>query len=135
MLSSKIKQLHSLYFPIYGLKNTLILRREKTSICYVLYWSFYTFLLLFLLLLLLLGFRRLSLCEKCQFSEFFWSVFSRIRIEYREVLYISPYSIRMQENTCQKTSEYGHFSRSVWLLFSSTNLACETRKHSLLLSA
>ena len=35
--------------------------------------------------------------------EVFWSVFSRIRIEYGEIL-------RMWENTDQKNSEYGHFS-------------------------
>ena len=49
---------------------------------------------------------RLTLCEKCPYSEFFWSVFSRIRT-------ISPYSVRMWENTDQKNSEYEHFSRSV----------------------
>ena len=30
--------------------------------------------------------------------DFFWSVFSRIRTEYGEVLRISPYSVRMREN-------------------------------------
>ena len=35
---------------------------------------------------------------------------SRIRIEYREILRISQYSVRMRENTDQKSSEYGHFS-------------------------
>ena len=29
------------------------------------------------------------------------------------ILRISPYSVRMQENTGQKNSEYGQFSRSV----------------------
>ena len=53
-----------------------------------------------------------SLRENCPSSEFFWSVFSRIRTEYGEILRISPYSVRMQENTDQKNSEYGHFSRS-----------------------
>ena len=43
-----------------------------------------------------------SLREKCLYSEFFWSVFSRIRTEYGEIL------------TDQKISEYGHFSRSVY---------------------
>ena len=33
----------------------------------------------------------------------FWSVFSDIRIEYGEILIISPYSFRMRENTDQKT--------------------------------
>ena len=31
-----------------------------------------------------------------------WSVFSRIRTEYGEILCISPYSVRMQEKTDQK---------------------------------
>ena len=46
-----------------------------------------------------------SLREKCPYSEFFWSVFLRIRTEYGE--------IQMRENPDQKNSEYGHFSRSV----------------------
>ena len=40
---------------------------------------------------------------KRPYSEFFWSVFSRIRTEY---------SVPMRENTDQKNSEYGRFSRS-----------------------
>ena len=39
----------------------------------------------------------------------FWSVSSRIRTEYGEILRISPYSVRMRENTDQNNSEYGHF--------------------------
>ena len=45
--------------------------------------------------------------------EFLWSVFSRIRTEYGEIRSMSPYSVRMWENTDQKNSEYGHFSLSV----------------------
>ena len=37
--------------------------------------------------------------KKCPYSDFFWSVFSRIRTEY-------------EENTDHKNSEYGHFLRS-----------------------
>ena len=48
----------------------------------------------------------LALREKCLYSEFFWSVFSRIRTEYGE----------MQENTGQKNSQYEHFSCSVGAL-------------------
>ena len=33
-----------------------------------------------------------------------------------QILRISPYLARMRENTDQKTSEYGHFSRSVSLV-------------------
>ena len=53
-----------------------------------------------------------TLHEKCSYSEFFWSAFSRIVTEYGEILRISLYSVQMRENTDQKNSEYGHFSRS-----------------------
>ena len=59
-----------------------------------------------------------SLREKCTYSEFFWSVFSRIRTEYREALRISPYSVQMRENTDQKNPKYGHF----------LHIACSSRK-------
>ena len=36
-----------------------------------------------------------ALRKKCPYSEFFWSVFSRIRIEYEEIRSISPYSVRI----------------------------------------
>ena len=45
-----------------------------------------------------------ALREKCPYSEFFWSVFSRIRTEHREIRSISPHSIQMRENTDQKNS-------------------------------
>ena len=32
--------------------------------------------------------------------------------QYGEILRISPYSVRMRENTDQKNSKYGHFSRN-----------------------
>ena len=47
--------------------------------------------------------------EKCPHSESFWSLFSRVRTEYGEILRISPYSVRMQENPDQNNYEYGHF--------------------------
>ena len=50
--------------------------------------------------------------KKYPCSELFWSAFSRIRTEYGEILCISPYSVRMSENTDQNNSEYKHFSRS-----------------------
>ena len=52
------------------------------------------------------------MCEKCLCSELLWSVFSRIQTEYGETLLISPYSVRLRENTDQKNSEYGHFLHS-----------------------
>ena len=57
-----------------------------------------------------------SLLEKCPFSEFYWSVFSRIRTECGKILHISPYSVQLRENKDQKNSEYGHFLRCDWLL-------------------
>ena len=56
---------------------------------------------------------QITLREKCPHSGFFWSVFSCLRTEYGEMRSISPYSVRIRENTDQKNSEYGHFSRSV----------------------
>ena len=55
---------------------------------------------------------RYPLRDKCPYSELFWSVFSRIRTEYGEILRISPYLVRMRENTDQNDSEYEHFLRS-----------------------
>ena len=64
-------------------------------------------LLLLLVLLLFLFFLSLLFCyslhEKCTYSESFMSVFSRIRTKYGEILSISPYSFRMQENADQET--------------------------------
>ena len=44
-----------------------------------------------------------SHCVKnIQIPSIFWSVFSRTWTEYGEILRISPYSVRMRENTDQK---------------------------------
>ena len=40
--------------------------------------------------------------KSVQIGSFFWSLFSRIRTEYGEIRSISPYSVRMPENTDQK---------------------------------
>ena len=90
---------------------------------------------------------HLLLREKCPYSEFFWSLFSRIQTEYGEIWCISPYSAQTQENTKQKNSEYGlssgHASHhSLWtlvVLYKSTsfvwlNKACYIAKKSLLKS-
>ena len=57
-----------------------------------------------------------TLRKKSQYLQFFWSVFSRILTVHGEIygkkFRISPYSLRMRENTEQKNSEYGQFSRS-----------------------
>ena len=55
---------------------------------------------------------RGALRKKCPYSELFWSVFSRIQTEYREILRTFPYSVQMRENVDQNNSEYGHFLRS-----------------------
>ena len=52
-------------------------------------------------------------CVKCvQIRSFFWSVFSRVRTEYVEIRSMSSYSVRMRENSNQKSSIFGHFSRN-----------------------
>ena len=51
-----------------------------------------------------------SLREKCPNTEFFWSVFSRIRIEYADLLHKFPYWVRIRENTDQKKLH-------IWTLF------------------
>ena len=58
-------------------------------------------------------FTSLTLREKCPCSELFWSMFSRIQTEYGEILRISPYSVRIRENTDQENSEYRHSLLSV----------------------
>ena len=45
-----------------------------------------------------------------KYGVFFWSVFSCIRTVYGEIQSISPYSVRMQENTDQKKLR-------IWTLF------------------
>ena len=50
---------------------------------------------------------------KCPYSEFFWSVFSRIWTEYGNLQSKCTYSVRITGKSDQKNSEYGHFSRSV----------------------
>ena len=42
-----------------------------------------------------------ALRKKGPHSEFFWSVFSSIRNEYRDLQSKSPYSVRMWENMDQ----------------------------------
>ena len=54
---------------------------------------------------------KYTLLEKCPYSEFFWSVFSRISTEYGKMQTISRYSVQMRD-TDQKNTEYQHFSRS-----------------------
>ena len=44
--------------------------------------------------------------------EFFWSVFSRIRTENKDLLCKSPYSVQIRENMDQKNSKHGHFLHS-----------------------
>ena len=51
----------------------------------------------------------MTLREKCPYSQFFWSVYSRIRTEYGER--------ENTENTDQKNSKHQHFSRSVKFQF------------------
>ena len=53
-----------------------------------------------------------TLRKNCPYSELFWSIFSRIRTEYGEILRTSPYSVPIRENTDQNNFVYEHFLRS-----------------------
>ena len=48
--------------------------------------------------------------KSVQIRSFFWPVFFHIWTEYGEILCISPYSVRMRENTDQKKLR-------IWTLF------------------
>ena len=52
----------------------------------------------------------LTLGKKCQIRSFLLCLFSRIRTEYGEILYICPHSVRMRGNTDQKKLR-------IWTLF------------------
>ena len=54
-----------------------------------------------------------TLPKKYQYLEFFWSMFSLIRIEYGDSLRKSLYSAQIRENTDQAISEYENFLGSV----------------------
>ena len=56
-----------------------------------------------------------SLREKCPYSEFFWSAFSRIWTEYGEIRSISLYSVRMREKTDQTTPNTDSFHSVITL--------------------
>ena len=56
-----------------------------------------------------------TLRKMCPYSELFWSVFSLIWTKYREIISISPYSVKMLEITDQKNSEYRYFKTVIVL--------------------
>ena len=55
-------------------------------------------------------FRLVILRKMCQNAEFFWSIFSRIRTEYGEILRIQSKCGKIRTRKTPK----GHFSRSVF---------------------
>ena len=56
----------------------------------------------------------LSLRKKCPYSELCWSALSLIRTEYGEILRISLFSVRMQENPDLNNSKFGRISQSIF---------------------
>ena len=56
--------------------------------------------------------------KSVQIQTFFWSVFSRIRTEYGDLIRKLPYSVRMY--SVKKNSAFGHFSRSLVLYQTNT---------------
>ena len=58
-----------------------------------------------------------SLRERFWYLELLWSLFSSIRTEYREIVHISPYSVKLQVKLGSEYSKYRHFLISVCLDF------------------
>ena len=59
-----------------------------------------------------------------QIRSFFWPVFSRIRTEYREILRISPYSVRIRENTDHKKGRiWAHFTQCQFAVLHSSKVS------------
>ena len=56
--------------------------------------------------------------KNVQIRSFFWTVFSRIRIEYEEIRSISLFSVRIWENTDQKQLRICTLSTQCMLYFS-----------------
>ena len=112
-----LKQKQSMFESSGYLKQTDFFSRKIYLVQICQQWMFVMFIKNVLLYLGSIKFERRYLCnqlfistrEKRPYLEFFWSVLSRIWTEYGEILRISPYSIRIRENTDQKNSEYGHF--------------------------
>ena len=59
------------------------------------------------------SFLQITLRKKGRYSDLFWSLFSHIWTEYRNLQSNFTYSVQMQDKTKRKNSKYGHFSRSV----------------------
>ena len=57
-------------------------------------------------------FETAVLRKKYPYLEFFYSVFSRIRTEYEEILCFSPYSVQMRESGQEKLQIEALFTHS-----------------------
>ena len=74
--------------------------------------------------------QKQTLRENRLYSELFWSVFSYIWTEFGDIRSISPYSVRVLENTDQKNSKYRLFLRSenIWkdldYIYKCNNVIC-----------
>ena len=69
-----------------------------------------------------------TLREKCHIKRFFWSAFSRIRIEYRDLRSKCPYSVRIEENTDDKNLR-------IWTLFTECYVHLGLQKHVFLIKS
>ena len=70
--------------------------------------------------------KELNHCVKSVLIQsFFWSVFSRLRTEYGQILRISLNSVRMRENTDQKKNPYLDTFHAVNILITSDPLSCK----------
>ena len=83
-------------------------------LAYLIYLAFIIHSTEFLFFTLMLSSGLLWLRKTFPYSEFFWSVFFRIRTEYKDLQSKAPYSVQMQETRDQKNSGNRNFLRSVY---------------------
>ena len=64
-----------------------------------------------------LNFLKRHCVKSIQVRSFFWSIFSRMRTKYGDILRISPYSVQIRENKDQKKLRiWTLFRQCVWTL-------------------
>ena len=87
---------------IYYIKSSKRFERSFLTCVNIFFFYFSSYFLLFLPKCHL----YLPLRKNRPYSELFWSAFSRIQTEYEEIRSISPYSVRMLENSDQNNSNF-----------------------------
>ena len=104
------KPLYYIYIYIYRFYTIpLYIYTYNIYYIYTIYHIYYIYMYIYIRM-------HLPKYFKSGFTLYTLELLQRIRqwwMPYNKILRISPYSVRMRENTDQNNSEYGHFWRSV----------------------